>query len=788
MLHMIHAVCLLCCAVVAEDQGAEEANDDIAASLSRFRATKMQIHPLLSELAATLSVSTPDKRVYTCLSTEFELSLAMEANPDPFADHNRRGIAAAQAGDFHVAAAYFTVATGFKPFRRDVWANLGASLTDMVDRNLVTDCQILPALTEAWAASTLSHWLSGDLEQNDGLRRSDRALRSRFDEQRVNTQIGARLLTALEAMALVRQGGHFHAARLLCSSEEDVAVHVSEHERLRGVFSARSALHFFVLMRVCGVAAVRQLLPLQTVEKLAAQQRADLDADEHKIVKAQALSSTGSSSSSSGSSSSSSSGGGGGSSSGGSSSTTSSSTTTTTSTSSSTTTTTSSSTSFEDDTVASRSQGRYEVKLELKEPYTSSELVAHPLLQQLNRLLLDDTIEIDTFSHVTSLPGAKAQHWHSDVNPLFANSAQAQAQAKAATSATAAAAATAAALAAEEGTVTPTAHARPSLHPLRDLPSVDLPSVDLPSAQHLAPQGLVAVVPLVPVNGSNGPTEFFVGSHVRPSQLRQYLQGRRQRLVLQRRVLAAALPPEEDAGKGEDVGGDVGTGESVGGGGDGGGTDQGMGVRAVHAAQLRSLDAQLAIVHEGLVQLATQGGEEAVPTSVPTAGLLRGGTDHFWEEHQYDPPALLPTPQLAVTTQLGDALMFDLRLRHRGLANPSAERRPILYMAFAFAWYQDAVNFKVQQSSEWDQLPSWTERKLLSRLDARAYIASLEAKVGELLRERQDSRQGSWQDMLHTKREGEREIGAADTLRAMKTKLKYKRGQLGCTGECTGYQ
>ena len=88
---------------------------------------------------------------------------------------------------------------------------------------------------------------------------------------------------------------------------------------------------------------------------------------------------------------------------------------------------------FEGDSAASRSEGRYEIKLELKEPYTSTALVANPLLLQLNKvrmlssrliqihtftcifhslhldpnhkLLLDDTLEIDTFSHVTSLPG-----------------------------------------------------------------------------------------------------------------------------------------------------------------------------------------------------------------------------------------------------------------------------------------------------------------------------------------------------------------------------------------------
>ena len=73
--------------------------------------------------------------------------------------------------------------------------------------------------------------------------------------------------------------------------------------------------------------------------------------------------------------------------------------------------------------------------------------------------MLNDRIEIDTFSTVTSLPRAPYQAWHSDVSPIFERAQQGE-------------------------------------------------------ELHLPPMGLVVVVPLVDLNSTTGPTEFLMGSHV----------------------------------------------------------------------------------------------------------------------------------------------------------------------------------------------------------------------------------------------------------------------------------
>ena len=41
----------------------------------------------------------------------------------------------------------------------------------------------------------------------------------------------------------------------------------------------------------------------------------------------------------------------------------------------------------------------------------------------------------------------------------------------------------------------------------------------------------------------------------------------------------------------------------------------------------------------------------------------------------------------------GDALVFDYRIRHRGLGNRSMTPRPLLYITFAKKEYDDQANF-----------------------------------------------------------------------------------------------
>ena len=41
----------------------------------------------------------------------------------------------------------------------------------------------------------------------------------------------------------------------------------------------------------------------------------------------------------------------------------------------------------------------------------------------------------------------------------------------------------------------------------------------------------------------------------------------------------------------------------------------------------------------------------------------------------------------------GDAIIFDYRILHRGLANTSAEDRPLAYFTYGRSWFRDATNY-----------------------------------------------------------------------------------------------
>ena len=70
--------------------------------------------------------------------------------------------------------------------------------------------------------------------------------------------------------------------------------------------------------------------------------------------------------------------------------------------------------------IAQRSWGRYEIRLPYNlEVFKSSELIDNPLLRPLvDKAMGSKRLEIDTFSHITSLPETPKQHWHADVGAL----------------------------------------------------------------------------------------------------------------------------------------------------------------------------------------------------------------------------------------------------------------------------------------------------------------------------------------------------------------------------------
>ena len=73
----------------------------------------------------------------------------------------------------------------------------------------------------------------------------------------------------------------------------------------------------------------------------------------------------------------------------------------------------------------------------------------------------------------------------------------------------------------------------------------------------------------------------------------------------------------------------------------------------------------------------------------------------------------------------GSAVLFDVRILHRGLANTEGVRRPQLYISFVQEWFVDHVNFNDKQTRAFDAVPVEL-RKLLGRVDSKMYIQQLE--------------------------------------------------------------
>lgn len=99
----------------------------------------------------------------------------------------------------------------------------------------------------------------------------------------------------------------------------------------------------------------------------------------------------------------------------------------------------------------------------------------------------------------------------------------------------------------------------------------------------------------------------------------------------------------------------------------------------------------------------------------------------FWSARDESPP----TRHVTLPAQRGDVVIFDMRLRHRGGANRSPLRRPIIYLGVVKDWFFDRVNFKDTQTRAWDARASLTEQKLFTRIDSRLYTARLESLVRE---------------------------------------------------------
>ena len=62
-----------------------------------------------------------------------------------------------------------------------------------------------------------------------------------------------------------------------------------------------------------------------------------------------------------------------------------------------------------------------------------------------------------------------------------------------------------------------------------------------------------------------------------------------------------------------------------------------------------------------------------------------------------------PWPIIIAGQDAGDALCFDVRVRHAGGANRSDTRRPLLYLVFAQKWYTEDVHRRLLEDGGFAQ-------------------------------------------------------------------------------------
>lgn len=91
-----------------------------------------------------------------------------------------------------------------------------------------------------------------------------------------------------------------------------------------------------------------------------------------------------------------------------------------------------------------------------------------------------------------------------------------------------------------------------------------------------------------------------------------------------------------------------------------------------------------------------------------------------------DGPEDWPAPVISFEASRGTAVLFDIRVMHRGTSNKSDKNRAIGYISYVKEWFSDKVNFAVKHTRGFSSHPTHGLRKLFLRLDAVKYLHSLE--------------------------------------------------------------
>ena len=359
-----------------------------------------------------------------------------------------RAIAAVTNGkpDYSKAIPLFRAAYFFQPFRADIITNLARALMDftsvILDHKDISDVslkrkkRVWRLLCEALAAAEMATYVQNKplsarnlKSESTVLAASISATLDRMFPGRCHS-IGdcKEYKTGKEAMRLELEDpsteNHLRAVDLFCKNEHSVKVSMSDADMRRGVPSVFYGRSILMIMRVCGVVALPNLYSKEQLKPIIEAQQEVL---EDFLVNGDRSGAEGGNSVSPNKDDAEGDIDDGG--------------------------------SFENAAAATRSKGRFEIKLPMKAPFTSPGFSDnHFLLHAMKVALLGDRLLIDTFSFVTSMAGAPDQHWHNDVPGLFT----------------------------DRGNV----------------------------FGHLPPQGIVAVVPFNKMDSLTGPTEHLFGSHV----------------------------------------------------------------------------------------------------------------------------------------------------------------------------------------------------------------------------------------------------------------------------------
>ena len=79
-------------------------------------------------------------------------------------------------------------------------------------------------------------------------------------------------------------------------------------------------------------------------------------------------------------------------------------------------------------------------------------------------------------------------------------------------------------------------------------------------------------------------------------------------------------------------------------------------------------------------------------------------------------------------SRAGSAVVFDIRVLHRGGANTTGRKRPLLYTSFFRGSHVDEVNWRTHQSASFADLPPQLQ-PVSARVDGRKYVRDLEQAV-----------------------------------------------------------